>query len=438
MKELDDQKMKKYSKLGLVLITLISSVFFLFYKLRYDRLYNVMQVLEVFGSPSVQERCNTEPLDPPVQGMPPPTWRAVGQHLNVYSAHCTSVAGERGACQSVKIIAIASMALDNSQFFCKLWYEGSDVPIQGTFSSQMEDEGETNLPATLTCDAKYTDRTPYAISLQQVEGELDVVIPVTPNQRDANRLSLSICVLPPPRSDQPSDPTAILLQSLLFHTLVGAPRILVYSGALPHSVLRVAQLLQSATTHQITFRPWYRPLAGLASLTTAQEEKLLALDCYLHNQDAENYIILRQSQLLMPRSATNLSELLQHTNLGVGPNPLQVRRFCSEYPDDKTSATLPRRVLMLQSTYYNKRLSTSVDTGGNSIDADMSAVAELVHTGHARSNLPTHVKTELLVNEYGTCHRYDFSANDKTAVHDKSALKYTKTLLDAYKKYVRS
>ena len=41
--------MKKVSKFALVLITVISFLFFLFYKTRYDKLYNVLEVLEFFG-----------------------------------------------------------------------------------------------------------------------------------------------------------------------------------------------------------------------------------------------------------------------------------------------------------------------------------------------------------------------------------------------------
>ena len=36
--------MKKYTKLGLALVAVISSLAFLIYKYRYDRLYHVMQV----------------------------------------------------------------------------------------------------------------------------------------------------------------------------------------------------------------------------------------------------------------------------------------------------------------------------------------------------------------------------------------------------------
>lgn len=44
-------KMRKYYKLVLVVVTVVSLVCFLFYKTQYDKLYNVLQVLEFFGDP---------------------------------------------------------------------------------------------------------------------------------------------------------------------------------------------------------------------------------------------------------------------------------------------------------------------------------------------------------------------------------------------------
>lgn len=42
-------KMRKYYKLVLVVVTVISLVSFIFYKTQYDKLYNVLEVLEFFG-----------------------------------------------------------------------------------------------------------------------------------------------------------------------------------------------------------------------------------------------------------------------------------------------------------------------------------------------------------------------------------------------------
>ena len=85
---------------------------------------------------------------------------------------------------------------------------------------------------------------------------------------------------------------------------------------------------------------------------------------------------------------------------------------------------------MLQSTYYNRKLSTAAAGAGGGV------LAELVHTGPSLTQQQTHIKTEIFVNDYGACDQYDFSEHDKTAIHDKSALKFTDSMLNAYKMYV--
>ena len=60
-------KMRKYYKLALVVVTLVSLVFLVFYKTQYDKLYNVLQVLEFFGQngeapPKEALRSATKPL----------------------------------------------------------------------------------------------------------------------------------------------------------------------------------------------------------------------------------------------------------------------------------------------------------------------------------------------------------------------------------------
>lgn len=45
--------MKRVSKLALTLAAVVSFLFFLVYKTRYDRLYSVLEVLEFFGQDKV-------------------------------------------------------------------------------------------------------------------------------------------------------------------------------------------------------------------------------------------------------------------------------------------------------------------------------------------------------------------------------------------------
>eukprot|EP00092_Neocalanus_flemingeri_P052211 GFUD01060957.1.p2 GENE.GFUD01060957.1~~GFUD01060957.1.p2 ORF type:complete len:113 (+),score=49.24 GFUD01060957.1:75-413(+) len=91
--------MKKYTKLVLTVVAIISSLCFIIYKYRYDRLYNVMQVLEVFGTPDDPScvPCDLSPGD--LQASPPlqltPAWQQVSPTVHLYSAYCDHTSMDR-------------------------------------------------------------------------------------------------------------------------------------------------------------------------------------------------------------------------------------------------------------------------------------------------------------------------------------------------------
>ena len=132
----------------------------------------------------------------------------------------------------------------------------------------------------------------------------------------------------------------------------------------------------------------------------------------------------------MPTQETKIQEALQQTKLEQGPNQIQVRKFCSEYPNDKKSSHLSKPVALLQSTYYHKTLSEG-------------QTATLVHRSASSKSKPsvndkTETKDEteeLFVNEYGSCDRYDFSEKDPSAVYENSALRFVSSLPAFMKNY---
>ena len=113
--------MKKYSKLLLALVAVVSSLSFLIYKYRYDRLYHVMQVLEVFGNP--------DELSVPWRSLAiSPGWVGAGEGVWLYSAHCGSV-----GCREVTVLGLVERE-DNTavtaDLQCSLWFEGSRQPLE--------------------------------------------------------------------------------------------------------------------------------------------------------------------------------------------------------------------------------------------------------------------------------------------------------------------
>ena len=114
--------MKKYSKLLLGLMAAVSSLCFLIYKYRYDRLYHVMQVLEVFGSPE-------DGVAVPGRSLSlSPGWVGLGGGVWLYSAYCSGL-----QCDRVSVLGLVQRP-DNTavaaDLQCTLWFEGSRQPLQ--------------------------------------------------------------------------------------------------------------------------------------------------------------------------------------------------------------------------------------------------------------------------------------------------------------------
>jgi len=407
--------MKNYTKLMLVVLAVLSSLCFLFYKFKYDRLYNIIQVLEVFGSPA-PIRCGG--LVP--GGLPgAPSWRGSGSEVYVYSAQCTSVPGDNGTCPQVSVLTLTAKQEYVQNLNCKLWYEGSLHPLQGTFSfSTEEHEGSSFLSTVLSCETRYAARVPFGVSFYKSNEDLSDIIPVfqVPFVSSAEKSILQICVLPP---EKPGEQAAALKEFFLLHAFLGVKEFIVYSPALPHSFIKTAIKVQAELNVQVRHFPWSPPVG----LSQPQQLKLITQSCYYNSKHAENYILLQHNHLLLPNHSANLTTSLSKTSLEAGPNSLEVRKFCSEYPNDPRSAGLSRPPAFLQSTHFNTELSKGLS-------------AQLYHAGPGRtSGLTSDSGLEVRVHEYGPCQRFDISELDDTAVHDPDPISFIKSFPAFIAKY---
>ena len=132
--------MKKVSKLALVLVATISFLCFLFYKSRYDKLYNVLEVLEFFGSDKVNEIKSTRFVilkyfmknkEIIIHNQSfyfssnsifhPPSWQHVSNSLYVYSAFCSKLPLSEQLCPLITILALSKNSEELSNLKCQLW-----------------------------------------------------------------------------------------------------------------------------------------------------------------------------------------------------------------------------------------------------------------------------------------------------------------------------
>eukprot|EP00088_Acartia_fossae_P046383 TRINITY_DN5006_c0_g1_i1.p1 TRINITY_DN5006_c0_g1~~TRINITY_DN5006_c0_g1_i1.p1 ORF type:complete len:442 (+),score=62.11 TRINITY_DN5006_c0_g1_i1:73-1398(+) len=436
--------MKKFTKCTFMIAAVVSTLLFCVYKLRYDRLYHVMQVLEVFGTPSDFHSCErkNEDID-----LVPPTWLQLEPGVQVYSGQCVKLPGEDGACPQVDVLAIIKENPDIDSLLCKFWIEGSTQPILGTFSHRvlMTEKGHSS--AFLSCQSKYVTKVPFGISFFRKQEESPAVIPVSSvPDLPVNSPTILTCIRPTSGSLMAP---SMLTESILFHSMIGITRFILYANVLPHSFQSIVAKLEIKTQVQVQVRPWHLSTEVSANI----ENSLLDQDCYAQSKlHALHYILLRENQILMPATGSNLTQTLNASLLEPGPNQLKVRRFCSEYPNDKKTAYLTRPVSILQSTYYHKNMSANVTrnlvrrggvtVGGKSAPpANKQTVSPPLPSKFARNAGVvvdaggSSIASKMFINEYGSCDRYDFSENDATAVYEAGALRFSNSLPAFMKKY---
>ena len=166
---------------------------------------------------------------------------------------------------------------------------------------------------------------------------------------------------------------------------------------------------------------WSNPLEVNSSVI----ESLVSTDCYYRSKNRfENFAVINSQQVLVPLTTNTLKEafkdLSKTGSLKKGPNKLLVKRFCSEYPQEKRAKNLEVPITQLEYTQYNKLLSqetrTIVSLAGEESEAASQAVGDIVS-----------------INEYRDCDNEDLKEAD--TVYEPSALRFFSELVKHYSKY---
>jgi len=403
--------MKKYTKLVLMVVAIMSSLCFLIYKYRYDRLYNVLQVMEVFGTP---DDPSCVPCVPPPPLQLSPAWQQVSPTVHLYSAYCDR---EGGSCPTVTVLGVARG--EPKDYKCRLWFEGSIQPMEGILSatrdSNTDPEADKVAPYTFNCESKFKTKLPYSVTIY-ADPDASFQVPVNHFTHNVSKSSLNICILPEPT---PQDSTIKLRESLIFHRLVEADGVRLYSGGISTSLLETVSKMRGEM--DVSVAPWNVPVQLSAEVVA----DLVTRDCYYQSRGSyQLYTVLSSTQVIMPLQGKrslrdSLLAMRQGAVLSTGPNTVQVKRFCSEYPSDKKSKNFPISISILESTLYNKQLSEG-------------ASISLHYLGDVAGEASEKVEEFVSVNEYSDCDRYDFSESDKTAGYQADALRFSKDLINLF------
>ncbi|KAJ8979713.1 hypothetical protein NQ317_015537 [Molorchus minor] len=150
--------MKKYHRLILLIVSVISLSLFLIYRHEYNRLHYVLEVFNFFGQP-----CNFSDLQKSDVVLnqhdwgPQPVWQET-DHGYIYSAFLTDKI-------EVKAIALQSDAKTIPRN-CYLWFEDKKKAIQGKFKfSKIGNDDKTVITSYFyICSLPNVENVPYAVS----------------------------------------------------------------------------------------------------------------------------------------------------------------------------------------------------------------------------------------------------------------------------------
>jgi len=416
--------MRKFSKLTLVIVTAVSLVCFLFYKIQYDKLYNVLQVLEFFGTAD-QSAQTKQVLDHRILTGLLPTWQYVSPSLFIYSAFCSMGSAEGGSCIKVTALAAATeSAATSSEIGCQLWYEGTVRPVMGIFASSglLHESGHGTdqlKPYVFTCESKFPTMVPFGISV--TIGRMDGFVHVTTTSSKPvsgkksksgpeSRKDIVACIGPQQTHE---DSTELLTEQVLLQDFYQIRDFVVYDAGLTNRFVSTVSAKQQETDHgsmEVVVLPWNSP----PGLDRAASRVLAKMDCHYRTKPLyRSSLFLNLGQMLVIRSPKEnflenlLKRLAEAPSGGSGGGAkldVGVRHFCADAPLDAPSSAVEYAIDALRKSRYD----ASLDKDSVSLMYNVTPDSDVIKVS----------EEDLLVHDYGPCETYDIDDTSKEKVDD--------------------
>lgn len=314
--------MKKYCRIILFTITVISVLLFLVYREQYNRLHYVLEVFDFFGQP-----CNFSDLEKneTILGYhdwgPSPVWQENDEQIQFYSAFWTND-GE------AKAVGIAPSDSVYSTKNCFFWYEDKLNPILGSFSLLVEHFYNDKEFQVCYFSCRTTSHNnfgvPYAVSFSARDNFVQSKKILLTNNLSFNvSRNVTICVLPTPG---PFD-KAQFIEFLSFHKLIGFNSFIFYGGSIPHRISKFISNIGDRFDIHTTFFPWNLPY-----IYRGMEKEVVTLDCLSRNKNQSYFaIVLEKNEYIVP-GFDNMT--LTETLMGLTPNvksvQLPIYKHCIE------------------------------------------------------------------------------------------------------------
>lgn len=437
--------MKKYQRLCVLIIAVISAICFIVYYYKYQNLYHVMDVLGSLAGPHQENKRNMSTLhgdshEDEHRRMYRWIWMRMTDNIHVYSAYYDT--------ENVKVFGTISFDKKKNDVLvkCLLWYAGDVMPDESTSTIILLDDkaGTKNVSyegVIFKCHVlRANGQIPYGITLMDssnIEKSSHRMLKVLPSQRSATpKNEFSVCVLPP--LNGPYDNLKEAIQLLEMHKLVGFSRYIFYdfssSDRMQHLLLEHAIELGFS----VEVMHWNFPHQNMMD----SKSLLLAKnDCLYRSMLYSKYTLISNlTNCVIPRDNRNIFEIVNSTVKALSRMPILTLAkgfFCDEYPNDIGKDYLQIKFNVLLKTnrhptlHVSRRRSELFIPVGN-IDYVTSSnefVSILSDVDMVFKPIP---ETELLVHVYRSCQGLKIG-NDNIRqprfVYDGNALKYKDKLL---------
>ncbi|KAJ9582636.1 hypothetical protein L9F63_023014 [Diploptera punctata] len=362
-KQLARPTMKKYYQLALVIISCVSVVTLLFYRHEYNRLRYVLEVLNFFGKPGVQNTFTTNDCifhNSSFQHRklnfedPLPTWQRLTDDHFVYSAFWEVVEGDG----RVKAVSVGfSDVVPN--FACSLWYEDREGPLVGRFSFTKLETKDSNINKSklsgyyLICRGRDVSRIPYGVTFYKTD-----IVPFKAfihvqysNEIPPLTNTTAICITAPP---SPGLSKATIAEFLSYHQLVGVTEYIIYDGGLSNMVLSSLRgpAIRNGLGLSVSILPWNFPFPSHVETVT---RLIIEKDCLSRTAGkVHNVAILSWDEYVVPKYHHLLASMLDDFDSGrktTAKFEIPMIKFCKEFPDDEKAE--PASPLVFRKTRYS-------------------------------------------------------------------------------------
>lgn len=248
--------MRKYYQLVLFILSIVSLVCFLIYKHEYDRLRNVLEVLNVFGSTvtdgpqalaSCSEICHNGSLE-----FIPDFWHKYSE-LEVYSAFKT--ANEKGWSINSLAIVTGNLSVLFKQISCALVSgDVSDDKFEGTIEWKRIETDNASMAYTVVCNVPEMIGNSHLLSLYNSKTPSEILnVPLHLGPAHLKEKATSLCIL----SNDPYWHVGDLSDFIQYYTLLGVDSFYLYHRGIGDQVIsalkELARTSSNVTVHLTTW-----------------------------------------------------------------------------------------------------------------------------------------------------------------------------------------